>query len=469
MGGCTGSPGRILPGMIFNGAAAVNLNRRAVLATSTGLAFAFGTLLPTAEQAVPGPAPAGGEAIGLHPDTEHVQTALLQAAIDAAQANSRPVFLPPGRFLVPGLKLRRGTRLIGAYGATTLAGLGEEPVISAHDASDILIDGISFDGLERAATIIALVNCHRFRFSRAEARNAAGLGVRLEGCSGSIHDCQLTHCGDAGILALDSTGLEIARNTVSFCGNNGIQVWRSQCGVDGSMVTGNRISNIAAQDGGDGPNGNGINVFRAGNVMIANNMISDCAFSAVRGNAASNIQIIANSCLRLGEVALYAEFGFEGAVIAQNIVDTSASGIAVTNFNEGGRLAAVQGNLIRNLFRREHEPVDKRGEGITIEADAAVSGNTIEQAPTAGISIGWGPYMRDVSVTGNVIRKARVGITISSDQAAGPCLIANNVISGSEDGAIRAMDHGRAHGPDLALAHSATKPGWISITGNLAT
>ena len=33
----------------------------------------------------------------------------------------------------------------------------------------------------------------------------------------------------------------------------------------------------------------------------------------------------------------------------------------------GGRLAVVQGNLIRNLKRREFEPEDKRGEGIAVE------------------------------------------------------------------------------------------------------
>ena len=51
----------------------------------------------------------------------------------------------------------------------------------------------------------------------------------------------------------------------------------------------------------------------------------------------------------VGEVAIYSEFGFEGAVIANNTVDGAALGIVACNFNEGGRLAVVQGNLIRNL------------------------------------------------------------------------------------------------------------------------
>ena len=138
----------------------------------------------------------------------------------------------------------------------------------------------------------------------------------------------------------------------------------------------------------------------------------------------------------------------------------------MTNFNEGGRLAVIQGNLIRNLFRREHEVEDKRGEGIGVEADAAVSGNTIEGAPTVGIQIGWGPYMRDVAATGNVIRGAKVGISITSAPDAGACLIANNLISKTQDGAIRKMNLGVTTGPDLAREPAIL--GRMTVTGNVA-
>ena len=140
------------------------------------------------------------------------------------------------------------------------------------------------------------------------------------------------------------------------------------------------------------------------------NRIRNAAFSAVRGNAASNIQIANNICTGLGEVAIYAEFGFEGAVIANNTIDGAAIGIAVTNFNQGGRLAVVQGNLIRNLVPKRPagtDPNDGNGIGIGVEADAAVTGNVIENAPVAGIAVGWGQYLRDVSVTGNVVRSRR--------------------------------------------------------------
>ena len=134
-------------------------------------------------------------------------------------------------------------------------------------------------------------------------------------------------------------------------------------GDDGTLVVDNRIEDVATSPAAPGQNGNAINVFRAGNVIVRGNRISRAAFSAVRGNAASNLQILGNTCTGLGEVALYAEFGFEGAVIANNMVDGAALGVAVTNFNEGGRLAVVQGNIIRNLAPQapgRHRPERRR-------------------------------------------------------------------------------------------------------------
>jgi uncharacterized secreted repeat protein (TIGR03808 family) len=115
-------------------------------------------------------------------------------------------------------------------------------------------------------------------------------------------------------------------------------------GDDGTLVIDNRIEDVTARAGGSGQYGNAVNIFRAGNVIVRGNRIRNAAFSAVRGNTASNLQIVGNTCTGLGEVALYAEFGFEGALIANNIVDGAALGVSVTNFNQGGRLAVVQGN-----------------------------------------------------------------------------------------------------------------------------
>jgi uncharacterized secreted repeat protein (TIGR03808 family) len=290
----------------------------------------------------------------------------------------------------------------------------------------------------------------------------------LENIEGEITGTTITGAIAAAIHALDSRGLTIARNTIRNAFNNGIQVWRSQPGDDGTQVLDNRIEDIAAQSGGSGQNGNAINVFRAHNVTVRGNCIRNSAFSAVRGNAASNIQITNNTCTNLGEVAIYAEFGFEGAVIANNTIDGAAIGVAVTNFNQGGRLAVVQGNLIRNLIPKRPagtDPNDGNGIGIGIEADTAVTGNIIENAPVAGISVGWGQYLRDVSVTGNVVRGAGVGIAVSVTPGAGSAVIADNLISGTRSGAIVGMDQRRAMTGDLAR-EGAARYAQLAINGN---
>jgi uncharacterized secreted repeat protein (TIGR03808 family) len=453
----------------------MHIDRRALLSTglvSTGLVTAgIGAAAITA-----GPREAAADslpsAMTLTPSDEAVQTEALQAAIDDAASRGVPLSLPVGRFRTGALELRPKSQILGASGQTVIEFAGGASFLTAKSADGVRLQGLVLDGAllaldaHRATGLIDFEDCSGVSLVGLEVRRGLLNGIALARCSGSISDCTVREMSQAGIRSLDGRGVTISHCAVLDCANNGIQVWRSAVGEDGTLVTSNRIERIAAKGGGSGQNGNGVNVYRAGGVIVSGNRIADCAYSAIRGNAAGNIQTIGNSCTGLGEVALYAEFGFEGALIANNVIDRAASGIAVTNFNEGGRLAVVQGNLVRNLVRREAEPVDKRGVGIGIEADAAVSGNVIEGAPTAGIIAGWGQYLRDVAITGNLIRRAGVGILVSTDPAAGACLISLNMISGARDGAIRAMDHGLPQGPDLASGDGPA--GRLSISGNLA-
>ena len=87
------------------------------------------------------------------------------------------------------------------------------------------------------------------------------------------------------------------------------------------------------------------------------------------------------------------------------------------------------------------DPGDGAGIGIAVEADTAVTGNVIENAPTAGMMLGWGHHLRDVAATGNVVRTADIGIGVSVATGAGTALIANNMIA---DVATRRH---RRHGP----------------------
>lgn len=430
-----------------------------------------GLLAAAPAAAFAGAKAASPETAGLIPNSQADQTAALQAAIDGAARRGAPLALPPGTFRTRTLTLRARSVIAGASGLTTLVQAGDGPLISAANAEAAAIAHLALDGAYRALgaaeypALVALDGCGGLVIEGLWLRRAAGNGLTLRRCTGRVSGCELTDCAAAALLSLDST-LSITANLIANCANNGILVWRSAPAEDGSLVSGNRIGGIRADGGGTGQNGNGINVFRAGGVRVTDNRIKDCAYSAVRGNAASNLTVSGNQCSGLGEVAIYAEFAFTGVLIANNLIDGAATGISVTNFNEGGRLAVVQGNLIRNLKRRESEPVDKRGEGIAVEADTSVSGNTIESAETCGIWLGSGSYMRDVTATGNLIRATPVGILISADPAAGRALVTGNLISGTRDGAIRAQVNGRPFGPDLALEPPLT--GRVVITGNSA-
>ncbi|MEO1281704.1 MAG: TIGR03808 family TAT-translocated repetitive protein [Pseudomonadota bacterium] len=395
------------------------------------------------------------------------ETATIQAALDLVSRNGGGIVeLPSGTFPITTLSVPARTTLRGSGNSTTLRIMGGQSAVSCQRVHDVTIEALQIDARFSAETGIEATDSKRLTLRGLTVSETADTAIKLERCSGTIHECRMSNLANAGIFALDSDNLQITDNTITDCGNNGIQVWRSKPGSDASTITGNRINTITARAGGTGQNGNGINLFRANDVQVLANHISDCTYSAIRANASSNTQITSNTCLRSGEVAIYAEFGFEGALIASNIVDLAATGIAVTNFSDGGRLAVVQGNLIRNLFRREHEQVDKRGVGISIEADAAVSGNTIETAATAGIAVGHHQHMRDCAVTGNVVRKSSHGILVSSNADAGACLVANNLVSGANLGAINGHDGRTSIGPDLA--HGSTTTDRIAITGNLA-
>ena len=430
-----------------------------------GLATSRASAHTTTVAATPAPA----SDLGVSPDTGRDVTAALQAAIDRAAERKVQLQLAPGRYIVRGLELRHGTHLAGAGPATVLQQAAGMPVLSGRSALDVSIENLTVKGgfplTGNHRGLVELQRCSRIMLRELTVEVSTANAIMLERCGGVVTGCRITGAAKAGIFSLDAEGgLEISHNHLAAIGNNGILVWRSAKGDDGTVVAMNRIEKIAARDGGTGQNGNGINVFRAGGVLVTANRIADCAFSAVRANTASNVQINANNIAEMGEVAIYAEFAFEGAVITSNLVDGAATGILVTNFDHGGRLAVVQGNLVRNLFRRPGEP-HTSGYGIAVEADAAISGNTIESAPSAGLLIGWGRFCRDVAATGNVIRTCGAGIAVTGDTNAGTVLIASNMITGSRQGAIRMMDHGRLHGDDLAL-HTPTQ-GRIRSTGNV--
>lgn len=382
-------------------------------------------------------------AAGIVPNAPDNQSRRLQRLIREAASSGVPVFLPPGTYRVSNIDLPDGARLTGVPGASQLVYGGGGHLLRADGADRIEISNIVADGAngrlgDHAEALISLTNVGEALIDNCEIAGSRKSGLKLERCGGRVERSAIGGAADVGLYAIECRSLSITGNTVRDCGNGGILAHRWTKGDDGAVITGNRIARIGARDGGTGQHGNGINLFRADNVIVAGNHVSDCAFSAIRANSASNAQIRGNQCLRSGETALYVEFTFEGAVVADNIIDTAANGILIVNFDQGGRLATVTGNLVRNLSLAGPYRHDGAGFGfgIAVEADTVVSGNVVENAPRYGMMIGWGPYLRDVVVSGNIVRKSPVGVAVTVVEKSGAAVISDNIFSDTPDGAI---------------------------------
>jgi uncharacterized secreted repeat protein (TIGR03808 family) len=437
----------------------MDVNRRHLIgASAAGVAGAL-AMSPDAARAAPPTSTLGRDATqyGVRPGSPDDQTRALQRAIDEAARAQVPLALPPGVYRTGLLRLSSGSQLVGVRGATKLVFTGGASMFLGEGANSIGLTNITLDGggipLPARRGLVHCLGGRDVRIVDCEIANSGGNGVWFENVSGDVSGNIFTNIAVTGVTSFDARGLIVSRNTILGSNDNGIEILRTAIGDDGTQVTDNRIEDIKAGPGGSGQYGNAINAFRAGNVIVRGNRIRNCDYSAVRGNSASNIQISGNSVSNVREVALYSEFSFEGAVIANNTVDGAALGVSVCNFNEGGRIAVVQGNIIRNLLPKRPigtAPDDDAGIGIYVEADTSVTGNVIENAPSFGIIAGWGKYLRDVAITGNVIRNAFVGIGVSVASGAGTALVNNNMISGAPRGAVVGLDHARPVTPDLS-------------------
>ncbi|MFK7902354.1 MAG: TIGR03808 family TAT-translocated repetitive protein [Nitratireductor sp.] len=410
---------------------------------------------------------------GLLPNANSDQGIVLQKILNKAASENKTVFLPAGDYFVSNITLPANTRLMGVPGASRLIYTGAGHFLMAEAGQHIEMNGIVIDGANRSLGEYTQGAVHLSNIDHAIVENcrvigSSKAGIYMTRSSGRIANCSISGAaGDCAIFSIENKGLLITNNDISDCLNGGILVHRWSMGEDNTIVTANRIRKILAGNGGTGQWGNGINIFRAGNVIVSNNHISDCAFSAIRGNGANNLQIMGNSCLRSGETAIYSEFEFEGSLINSNIIDGGSRGISIANFLQGGRLSVVSSNLVRNIvatgpYVEKSQPF---GEGISVEADCSVIGNVVEQCATFGIMAGWGPYLRDVIISNNVVRRVERGMYVSVVDGSGTTQITNNVISTAQAGGIFGYEWNNLMTGDL-LKTGADKYAHLTVSGN---
>lgn len=417
------------------------MNRRNLL-SGMGAALVGLSATPSIAKIIGGGINANSE--GLRTGSPDDQGKRLQKILEKASSANQAVFIEPGRYKISNLTLPKNTRLYGTSSATVLEYSGGDHFVYGEDLEHIELESLKLDGgllpvKDYAKANLGVVNAKHLSIKNCQITNASQSGIETSKSSGRIFANRIdTAVGTAGIVGESNKGIMISDNVVSECANAGILVYRRDVGEDNSIITNNRVKFISAVKGGTGQYGNGINTWQADGVMISNNHISDCAYSTVRSNSCSNIQITNNTCLRAGETSIYSEFAFQGALISSNIVDGGARGISIANLDHGGRLTVCSNNLVRNIHENAPYPDDQHifGTGILAEADIAITGNVIERTSRFGMLLGWGEYLRNVTANSNIIRNTKTGFYVSVVEGTGQVSISNNVVARASHGIV---------------------------------
>ena len=455
--------------------AAFEVNRRKIV-FGIGIAAALAPLPGWAKTTPPVPAAPHGSMLGtdfgIIADDEIDQSALFQKAVNAASGVGVPLVLVGGRYVASNVKIPYGCTILGAAGAAEINAPRDEPIFVADDQPGIVLENLNFQGyiqedsksaIDGRSGLLAFRNCDGLRLTALRLGTGHGNGIYLENCSGRLTGSDVTNFDATAIFVINSHDLVIAQNRVANCRNGGIRIWRDQAGVDGTIVSANHITDIEARAGGSGQNGNGINVYKADEVVISDNVIARCAFSAVRVNTGKNVTIRGNTCTNSGEVGIYSEFAFSGSIIANNIVDGATGGISITNLDQNGHLAVCSGNIVRNIVHKTNPQADDVPYGIYAEAETSIVGNTVENVPGFGIIAGNGAFLRNVVIASNVVSSVAKGIGVSVANA-GPVSITGNIISGATENGIVGLNGIEVVSDDLV--RDAPKYPNVTIAGN---
>ena len=369
----------------------------------------------------------------------------LQRAITVLErAGGGVLELQPGVYRCHGIEINGSVSIIG-MGQVLLIQNGNLPVFIVHGEGSVRLENLVVRGesantsgdYDRALIELRDGGEHARRvLDGVRISDSPAHGVGIFDSPAVLLDCEISTCAFYGVLIDSQEMVTVERSTIMDIGNNGIRVERAKKEWCQVRIAGNKISRIRADWGGEGPNGNGVSVWRAHGVMVEGNRIEQCRFSAMRTAEGDACHMINNQCTDLGETAIYMEFGASGAIVQGNRIErTGYQGIALTNWNFGGRHGICSGNFLKDIGTV----------AITVEAQSIVQANIIEGADR-GIIVGTGPYQDDVLIVGNMIldtndrKRLENGILVSSDIGAGAAQVSNNHIKGARSEPVYGHD-----------------------------
>lgn len=392
------------------------------------------------------------------PGTGWVSAPDLQTVIDAARSAELPLFLRAGTFLSDKIDITPSSGggnslyMWAVPGTVTIQLQQDDDYLLGIDSvGRVRVTGITFDGAGRNLTASTNPGLLRIEGSSAadfliadcEVVNSSKNGISVLGVgNGTIARNRIELC-DTAIVTLDSV-TQIEDNTINWMNNNGIMVWTSTLTGNGTVIKNNFIQGIENDDGGTGQYGNGINIYRAGNVKILSNTIYTAKYSAIRLNAASDCYISENYCWNLRESAIFLEAPGEGenlygGIVTGNSISTAGNGISVANsglYGDGvARGVVVSNNRIVAITRNSindpgYTPPVTGGFGIAVEGRCEVCGNLLDEVEGPGITLGVNDAAENLSAVGNLIYNASMSIAYSANSAAGPLLIVGNLMRG---------------------------------------
>lgn len=439
----------------------------------------------------------------------------LQAAITAAVTAGKSLYIAPGTYDVWNLGVGGPIRIFGTPGKVILRpSAGALYALYVGAFTDVAIEGIVFDGAGRALSVdpglptrsmVAVKRARaegsKIRFTNCTFRNSPHAGLQIYGVAAHVSNCRFESLVD-GVWVRDADGVHIVEN--HFVGNagNAVYVERENAGtngvltpaLDGTIVAGNRIETVTQADpSSTGWEGNGVLLLKTAGVHVTDNVIKGCALSAIRANMCTDTVVTGNSCHAIGETAIYLEAILggitnlapgHGGVVTGNLVDDAATGVTLANFNFGGRLGVVQGNLLRNLTLKTvaagtANQYTTGGVGVVVEGDVNVNGNVVEAAASMGMILGTNDYTDDLLCTDNLIRNAPIGIAFANTTPTGgrdaQIYIASNMVAhytnDASHGAIvpvafTGSAYVRSTGADLGQADTSTAYPYVRVDRN---
>lgn len=392
------------------------------------------------------------------PGTGWSAVADLQSAINNARSSAKPLQLLAGIYTTSQISVDTASgsgnplELFAEQGTATVRLTGAAAyLLNVNNVHDVVIRDINFDGnnqIINGSGVAGLIrfdgpNATDFVISGCNVSNSTKAGiVAVSQARGRITDNRIGNCLN-GIYTVDCQVL-IKDNSLSTMNDNGILVWNSSLGGNGSLVANNTINWVGNTSGGTGQYGNGILVYRAGNVKISENTIFNTKYSAIRLNAASNCHVVNNYCWNLREAAIFIEApgageNLGGGIISGNNIHTAGLGIAVANsglYGDGitDRCVVSNNNLynmIDNIIDDPGIPASHTtGRGITVENNSIVTNNVIENTAGAAIGLGVNDAAKSIMATGNLINDCPMGIGYSANGSSSSILVSSNIIRG---------------------------------------